>query len=197
MIDMKSLLPPIMKDTADNLFRSFDTYWPFRVSNGSNLGSDPDEKNLTIHLARVFLCRGYSVYAECPYPGTKEDLDLLAIDPSRELFIACELKKAKNENTDGPKDSEKIKKYWLTNLAMEESINPIRASNGKICKTGYALVARVIWNKPGRMKDYYEHSCSDRTWEKYSPILVRENRGCKVDGDYYLHYMSTILQNVE
>jgi len=78
----------IVREGASSLSESSYFYWP---STGEN---EFPEANVTVHLGRAFLDRGFLCFAEAhKRESTEVHLDLLALNPTDGTLVLCEFKR--------------------------------------------------------------------------------------------------------
>jgi len=133
----------VIECAATSIGRSFANYWP------ANDENDPVENNASIHVAHVLLADGFSAFAEADHPDRQlaQGIDLFAVAPANDWFLACEFKKIfRGESIESmSNDVDRLAAFWLrTNYAQEMyGDNFARVASG--CKIGYGLVGGLHW----------------------------------------------------
>lgn len=88
----------VMRESAQSLGRSLESYWPSKVSKNCEL----PERNLSLHCSLVLANLGFSVLQEIAFPDLPqaERLDLLAIAPGHSFALHLEVKQYVNGSMD-------------------------------------------------------------------------------------------------
>lgn len=133
----------VIECAAASIGRSFANYWP------ANDENDPVENNVTLHVAHTLLSDGFSVFAEADHPrrDLAQGIDLFAIAPTRDWFLACEFKKIfRGESVESmSRDVDRLTTFWLRQDYSLEMYGENFAKMSSKCGIGYGVVGGLYW----------------------------------------------------
>ncbi|MEX2175263.1 MAG: hypothetical protein WD872_12955 [Pirellulaceae bacterium] len=185
----KADLPAIIRRVAQSIGKSFEVYWP-ADENGAN---DPKEKNLSFHFAHVLLTDSFFVFAEANHPN-HQGLDLLAISPHRDFFIACEFKRhISNSIADSIPDLNRVASFSLNQKLRIGRVGENTMQTLSCCRTGIGLVAGLKWTSQSVMKELdrttqFARLIVELKGEIGKPEHVTRWNCDDVTGSYYIQY---------
>lgn len=186
MIEICSLI----RDVADSIAASLEVYWPADAFSRN----DPAEKFLSFHFAHILLTEGFAVFAEADHPGVDDwvirGIDLLAISPQRDYFIAAEFKRHTYRSMKRSIDDiERVERFQLNKDLNSESLGREPTRVLESCQTGIGLIAGLNWVQGPKtdykiVQDNFTLKVDEKDGFVGAPEFVYEYP----TGSYYLHY---------
>jgi len=147
----------LLQESSASLGRSLETYWP--VANrhtAPEKNPDPNQANVSLHVAHAMLCAGFAVFGEADYPlaARPDRLDVLGISPEGNWFLACEFDKLSYKNEDQPleimlKGLCRLEAFWLRKELPLDRFGEEAYRTSVECDCGYGLVGELYWVREG------------------------------------------------
>ncbi len=148
MPDAQTIIEDVLQSTANSLSKAMDVYWAADAAGANDL----PERNLSLHFAHQLMCRDFSLYAEANHPEKKingrevQGIDMLAISPDRDYYLACEFKNYVGHTMHLSQDDlDRVATFDLNRNFASEIMLPNRKETLKKCAEGFGLVAGLTW----------------------------------------------------
>jgi hypothetical protein len=197
-VAMINFINTVMRDSAQSLGRSLESYWPTKVSKNCDL----PERNLSLHCSLVLANLGFSVLQELAFPDRPraERLDVLAIAPRHSFALSMEFKSYVNGSmAESLEDLERVKRFSV-NKGLDPAIfgRPfVDRVNSIGCEVG--VVAGALWrgSRQGMALSGAAQEGFAAKVRMLDGVICREphliqrytpERGGAWDGAYYLYW---------
>lgn len=133
--------------TAQSLVESYSHLWPAADPISRSL-----ERNISLHLAHVLMEERFAVFAEAPHPDVDQGtLDLLAIAPSQDWFLACQWLRFPYPDEDSKTDDEmpqawaRVQSFWLSNRLLIPACEKDLGRLAQHCEHGFVVLGGMHW----------------------------------------------------
>jgi hypothetical protein len=148
--DHRSQVCEFLKRTTQTLAASLSAYWP-----SDSLGrNDPAEQNLVIHFGHQLLTANFAVFGEGLQWRTTGRIDLVALAPADDWFLAFEAKRLLCNKPQECADSiladvRRLRNFWLSDHKEGEWLGTGRERAALRCRTGIGIVGGLLWSRRG------------------------------------------------
>jgi hypothetical protein len=195
---MINFIDNVMRESAQSLGRSLESYWPTKVSGTCDI----PERNLSLHCAIALANRRLGVFQELAFHDTEKSqrLDVLAIAPGHSFALYLEFKAYTGASMDASTDDlERVKRFSLNRSFDPKIFGQEFVDNVNSLEHEVGVVAGALW-RPAGCKVELTGAAQKRFAEKVEalggvvcrePHLIRRytpERNPTWDGAYYLYW---------
>ncbi|MBJ6728019.1 hypothetical protein [Geomesophilobacter sediminis] len=145
---MINFIDDVMRESAQSLGRSLDSYWPTKVSGTCDI----PERNVSLHCAIALANRGLGVFQELAFPHTEKSqrLDVLAIAPGHSFALYLEFKAYTGASMDASTDDlDRVKQFSLNRVFDPKIFGLEFVENLNSLDHEVGIVAGALWRPSG------------------------------------------------
>lgn len=148
--------------TAQSLVETYSHLWPAADPVSRSL-----QRNISLHLAHVLMEERFAVFAEAPYPAEDQGtIDLLAIAPSQDWFLACQWLRFPNPEEPRATDDEtpqawaRVQSFWLSDRLLIPACKKDLGRLAQHCEHGFIVLGGIHW-----IADANQDQTLPRSWQ--------------------------------